>query len=59
MVGAIILTAGNIQYNKILNIERHKKSGFNLSLFSLKYISDLYYRFKSIYDIKINKFYIY
>ena len=59
MVGAIILTAGNIQYNKILNIERHKKSGLNFSLSSLKYISDLYHRFKSIYDIKINKFYIY
>jgi NADH:ubiquinone oxidoreductase subunit 3 (subunit A) len=28
MIGAIILTAGNTQYRKVLNIERHKNSGF-------------------------------
>jgi hypothetical protein len=28
MVGAIILTAGNNHYNKILNIEKNKISGF-------------------------------
>jgi NADH:ubiquinone oxidoreductase subunit 6 (subunit J)/NADH:ubiquinone oxidoreductase subunit 3 (subunit A) len=28
MIGAIILTAGNTQYTKVLNIERHKNSGF-------------------------------
>jgi NADH:ubiquinone oxidoreductase subunit 6 (subunit J)/NADH:ubiquinone oxidoreductase subunit 3 (subunit A) len=58
MVGAIILTAGNIQYKKLLNVERHKKSGFGLSLSSLKYISHLYYRFKNIYYIKIFNIYI-
>jgi NADH:ubiquinone oxidoreductase subunit 6 (subunit J)/NADH:ubiquinone oxidoreductase subunit 3 (subunit A) len=58
MVGAIILTAGNTQYKKVLNIERHKKNGFDLLLSTPKYISDLYYRFKNIYDIKINKFYL-
>jgi hypothetical protein len=58
MVGAIILTAGNIQYKKILNVERQKKSGFGLSLSSLKYISDLYYRFKNIYYVKFFNIYI-
>jgi NADH:ubiquinone oxidoreductase subunit 6 (subunit J)/NADH:ubiquinone oxidoreductase subunit 3 (subunit A) len=58
MVGAIILTAGNIQYKKLLNVERHKKSGFGLSLSSLKYISHLYYRSKNIYYIKIFNIYM-
>jgi len=33
MVGAIILTAGNNQYNKILNIEKNKNSGFSLPIY--------------------------
>jgi NADH-ubiquinone oxidoreductase chain 6 len=33
MVGAIILTAGNNHYNKILNIEKNKNSGFYLPLY--------------------------
>jgi len=33
MVGAIILTAGNNHYNKILNIEKNKNSGFSLPLY--------------------------
>ena len=32
MIGAIILTAGNNQYSKILNVEKHKTSGFFPSL---------------------------